>query len=320
MRTRAFVRVGRSNPITMIVLSSAFAVIAGCGGGDATSPPPGPKPDVWSVVAGRPWTMPGETEGYVCYAVHLTSDEYLTGFRLASPNQAQNEVLLTLSDSPVTEGSFACNAGSLGAHLIYASNVGTEAITFPSGFGVHASAGQYLLLNIHLNNLANTSVTDSTRIEARIGTAADVTTSIDMQLAGTFLINIPNDGQVHTASGQCNATADNHLLAFLPLMRTAATHQTVSIVTDTTTQLLFDQDFDSQHDSYWHPATPIQLNFGDRIRTVCSYLNTGAGTLTFGESSQNESCFAGIYRYPTSATSSLYDCALGIASFDVKRE
>lgn len=264
--------------------------------------------------------MPGETEGYVCFAVHLASDAYFTGFRLVTPNPVQNEVMLTVSDAPVTEGSFACSAGSLATHLIYAANVGTDPIEFPPGFGVHVSAGQYVWLNIHLKNRTASSVTDSTRIEARIGTAADVSTPIDMQIAGTFLINVPNDGQLHTAAGTCHATADKHLLAILPLMRSAGTHQTVSIVTDTATLAILDQNFDLQHDSYTQPATPIAINLGDRLQTVCSYINLGAATLTYGESSQNESCFAALYRYPTSATSSLYDCANGNASFDVRRE
>lgn len=306
------------------LLCGAIAIMAGCGGSDATRPvpppPPPPPPDVWHVVAGRSWTMPGETEGYKCFVVHLTSDQYLTGFRLVAPPAAQKELLITLSDTPVTEGSFDCNAGSLNKQLIYAANGPTGPIEFPSGFGVHASAGQYLWLNIHVANIADTTVMDSTLVEARIGSASDVTTPVDMQMAGTFLINIPNDGQVHTASGGCYATADNHLLAFLPVMRSAATHQKVTIQVDTTTQTVFDQDFDLPHDNYTLPASPIQISVGNRLFTVCSYRNTGAGTLTFGESSQNESCFAAIYRYPVSATSSLYDCAEGIASFDVKRE
>jgi hypothetical protein len=318
MTTNGFSRSCKSSVATFALLCGTIAMVAGCGGSDATQPPP--PADVWHVVAGRSWTMPGQAEGYVCFAVHLTSDEYLTGFRLVSPNPAQEEVLLTISDSPVTEGSFACNAGSLSTHLIYAASGATGPIEFPSGFGVHVLAGQYVLLNIHVNNIADTSVTDSTRIEARIGTAADVTTPIDMQMAGTFLINIPSDGQVHTATGGCNATADNHLLAFLPLMRSAGTHQTVSLHSDTTTRVIFDDNFDLLHDDYTQPAAPIAINMGDRLTTVCSYQNTGGATLTFGESAHNESCFAAIYRYPTSATSSLYDCALGIASFDVKRE
>jgi len=325
MRTSGSSRSSRWRVVTLALLFGTIAMVAGCGGGDSTRPappppPPPPPPDVWHNVAGRSWTMPGQTEGYVCFAVHLTSDEYLTGFRLVSPSPAQKEVLITVSDTPVTEGSFACNAGSLATHLIYAASGPTGPIEFPAGFGVHLLAGQYVWLNIHLNNLAATSVTDSTRIEARIGTAADVTTPIDMQMAGTFLINIPPDGVLHTAAGSCNAAANNHLLAFLPLMRSAGTHQTVSISTDTTTQVILDENFDFLHDSYTQFATPIAINFGDHLTTKCSYVNTGATTLNYGESSQNESCFAAIYRYPTSASGSLYDCAQGLASFDVKRE
>lgn len=310
-------------PAMRALLCGAIAIMAACGGSDATRPPPPPPPpppDVWHVVAGRPWTMPGATEGYKCYAVHLTSDEYLTGFRLVAPPPAQNEVLITLSDTPVTEGSFDCNPGSLDKHLIYAASGPTGPIEFPSGFGVHASAGQYLLLNVHVNNVADTTVVDSTLVEARIGTAADVATPIDMMMAGTFLINIPSDGQAHTASGTCFASDDNHLLAFLPLMRSAGTHQRLSIVADTTTQVVYDQDFDLLHDNYTLPATPIQISSGTRLNTLCSYQNNSGATLMFGESSHNESCFSAVYRYPVSATSSLYDCAEGIASFDMKRE
>ena len=113
--------------------------------------------DVWHDVAGRSWTMPGGAEGYVCFVAHVTSDEYLTGFRLASPSPAQNEVLLTVSDIADDRGrrSTAIRARSTG-DLIYAASRGTDPIEFPAGFGVHVAAGQYLLLNIHVNNPADT--------------------------------------------------------------------------------------------------------------------------------------------------------------------
>lgn len=319
MTSKGYAPSRRMRATAFALLCGGVAGVAGCGGTDATRPPP-PPADVWNAIIARTWSMQGETEGYKCFVLHLTSDEYFTGFRLVAPSLVQNEVMITLSDTPVTEGSFDCNLGSVGAHLIYAASGPTAPIEFPSGFGVHASAGQYLWLNIHLNNLADTTVMDSTIVEARIDSAADVTTPIDMMMAGTFLINIPNDGQVHTATGACYVSADNHLLAFLPLMRSAAKHQKVTIQVDTTTQTVFDQDFDLQHDNYTLPASPIAISVSNRLYTVCSYQNTGGGTLTYGESSHNESCFAAIYRYPVSATSSLYDCAKGTASFDMKRE
>jgi len=316
MRTREFAGVGPPNQIALVVLTSALAILTGCGGGDSTSPPPVP-PVVWNVVAGRSWTMPAGTEGYVCVGVHVTSDGYFTGFRLASPNPAQNEVLLTVTSASGTEGPFACGAGSLDNELLYAANQGTTPIEFPAGFGVHVSAGQYMLLNIHVVNRADTSVTDSTRIEARIGTAADVTTPIDMSLGGTFQINIPSDGQLHTATGQC-AAGNAHVLALLPLMRSRGVHQTVTSVLGTESQTVFEQDFDLEHDSYTQLVTPFQLPSGALLRTVCSYVNTSGTTKAYGESADNESCFSALYRYPLS-TGALFSCAEG-QSFDIRRE
>jgi hypothetical protein len=305
-------------PLTLIL------GVAACSGRDSTSPPPPPPPppqDQWSVLAERAWTMTGTSEGYRCVGVHVTSDEYLTGFRLVAPGTAQNEVLLTVSGAPVTEGAFDCYPGSLSNQLIYAASLGTGAIEFPSGFGVHVSAGQYLILNIHIVNLSDTSVADSTRLEARVGTASDVSTPIDMSMAGTFLINIPSDGQVHTATGACRAAADTHVLAFLPFMRSRGVHQSVSDVNGSAHQLLFDQDFDWQHNSYVQLASPVLIHMSDEILTQCSYVNNGGQTETYGEQSTNESCFSAIYRYPVSTASNFLACANNNgANFAFRRE
>lgn len=305
---------------TVVRLELALVAIgiamAGCKGGDSTSPPPPPQ-DQWNVVAGRAWTMPGATEGYKCVGVHATSDGYYTGFRVASASDVPNEVLLTVASGNVIDGPFDCGAGSLGAELIYAASRGTTAIEFPAGFGVHVLAGQTLLLNIHLVNTTDASATDSLGVEARIGTAADVTTPIDMSLAGTFLINIPSDGQQHTASGQC-AAGNTHLLAILPMMRSRAVHQAVISVVDTDSLTIFDQDFDWPHNGYTLLATPFANPAGANLRTVCSYVNNSGTTMTYGESANNESCFSAVYRYPLSV-SPLFSCAEG-QSLDIRRE
>jgi hypothetical protein len=306
--------------LSRAAVPTLVAALAACSSSDTTSPPPPPQ-DQWSVAADRAWTMPAQTEAYRCVGIHVTSDEYFTGFRLAAPGSVQNEVLLTVSNTPIPEGAFDCGAGSAGAQLIYAASLGTAAIEFPGGYGVHVSAGQYLYLNIHLVNSADTSVADSTRIEARVGTAADVTTPIDMTFAGTFLINIPSDGQEHTATGDCLAAADTHVLALLPLMRSRGVHQSVDDVNGSTHQLLFDQDFDWQHNSYTQLTTPVLIHMGDEIVTQCSYVNTSGQTENYGEASANESCFSAIYRYPVSAASNFLACANNTgANFDFTRE
>jgi hypothetical protein len=316
---RMLARAALLRPLVLIEILSLVIAIGGCSGGDSTSPPPGHE-DTWNVVAGRTWTMPGMAEGYRCFGMHVTSDEYLTGFRLANASPVQNETLLTVLGTAVQEGPFECDAGTLGTHLIYAASVGTTPIEFPTSFGVHVSAGQYLLLNIHLVNPADTSVSDSTRIEARIGSATDVATPIDMTMGGTFQINIPNDGQVHTATGSCRAGADKHALAILPFMRSRGVHQTVTVVADSTSQTIVDQGFDWRHNTYTQFSTPIQVRLSSRVITTCSYINSGSQTETYGESSANESCFSAMYRYPISDSGNFYSCAEGGGSFDFTRE
>ncbi|MGH7623236.1 MAG: hypothetical protein ACREMU_12915, partial [Gemmatimonadaceae bacterium] len=135
----------------------------------------------------------------------------------------------------------------------------------------------------------------------------------------TFLINIPSDGQEHTATGACNTSEEQHLLAFLPMMRSRAVHQKVWVTVDTTTQTLYDEAFDWQHATYMMPGTPIDIPSGAKINTLCSYINNGGTTETYGESVNNESCFDAVYHYPISTAANLFACAEGL-SFDIARE
>jgi hypothetical protein len=47
---------------------------------------------------------------------------------------------------------------------------------------------------------------------------------------------------------------------------------------------------------------PLKLKKGDNLRVECTHDNTTDETVSFGESSLSEMCFAGIYRYPADGT------------------
>lgn len=311
----------RSHCVAALVLLNVAVVVAACSGGDSTSPPPPPH-DVWNALASRSWTIPAQTEGYKCFGTQLSTDEYITGFRLASPSVAQAAVFLMVTDVPPTLGSSDCNGGTLAGHLIYAGRLGTTPITFAAGQGVHVAAGEYLLLNIHLDNSGDADVTDSTRIEGRVGTASGVTTPLEMILAGSLNINIPSDGATHTASGSCLTASNEHFVALVPLMRSRATHQKVSLtaVSDTIPQVIYDAPFDPTHVLYT-PLTPdLSVPAGDRLSVVCSYINNTGYTLMFGESSQNEFCFTGVYRYPVGPANQFLNCATGVSMDFIRGE
>jgi hypothetical protein len=48
--------------------------------------------------------------------------------------------------------------------------------------------------------------------------------------------------------------------------------------------------------NYVMPGTIFHM--GDRIDTTCTYVNTTASAIHFGESTTDEMCFTGIYKYP----------------------
>ena len=49
------------------------------------------------------------------------------------------------------------------------------------------------------------------------------------------------------------------------------------------------------------------MQAGDEIRVTCDFVNNTGSLVTFGDSSDKEMCFAGLYRYPA-ANAGLFQC------------
>jgi hypothetical protein len=301
----------RDRRALVALLSSVgtLLALAACGGSDSTSPPP-PAGDTWATVVSAPYSIVADAEGYKCFVAQVATDQYITGFRLASPSPVQAEVQISESETPITLGAFECTVVTHTGKLIYLSGTGTSAIEFPAGKGVHIAAGRYLLVNIHVTNNTSSLVQDSAVIEGRVGTAADVTTPLTMFIAGTLLIQIPADALPHTSTGGCTVNADQHIVAVIPLMRTRGTHQTVSLFAGSDTTKLRDAAFDPLHMSYTIFPSDVHVPVGGELRVECTYVNNTANTIGFGDAQAAETCFTGFYHYADDGTSSdIYSCA-----------
>lgn len=236
----------------------------------------------------------------MCTRIAVPSDLYITGFR--NTGNSVVRAMLTVSSSATATGDYDCNAGSLDNALIYAAGVGTGDFAFPSGFGIHVQAGQFLNLNLHIVNSAANTVTDTYQILAQAGIAADVPTAAEMVFLGTFSINLPNDGVTHTATGGYNALVDQQLLALLPLMQAHGTHQKVYRIQSSNTEVFLDVDFDPSVQSF-HPISQVFIHGGDALQVVCSYINNGPRNISYGESWDQENCFSGMYLAPRAGQS-----------------
>jgi hypothetical protein len=298
----------------VLAIAAACAGAAACKAGSPVEPVDAPAADGttadgWTPLISRSWTLPpGATNTYRCTRIQVASDLWVSGFRAASPLGTHHEVL-TISTTGTATGDYDCGAGSLDTEMLYAAGVGTGDLMFPSGIAIHIPAGTYINLNLHLFNATDNPLADRSGVLIKAVPPTDVQHQADMMFSGTFTIDIPSDGQPHTASGGCSAASDWHIFTLWPHMHQTATHQKWSYTpAGGTAVTLLDDDFRFTEQRNY-PLADTVIHRGDRIDTVCTYVNTTGTAMTWGDGSDREMCFTGMYKYP--AGGDLFQCTSG---------
>jgi hypothetical protein len=264
--------------------------------------------DGWTPLLGRSWTLPpGATNTYKCTRLKVVNDMWIAGFRAASPLGTHHSVL-TISTTNTQTGDYDCGPGSLDTQMLYAAGVGTDDLMFPPGVAMHLPAGTYVNLNLHLFNATDNPLADSSGVLVKVVEPADVQHEADMMFSGTFTISIDNDGMPHTAQGGCTAPTDWHVFTLWPHMHQTAVHQTWSYTHASVTTPLIDDDFVFEEQRNY-AITDTLIRKGDRIQTVCTYVNNTKNVMTWGDGSDKEMCFTGMYKYP--AGGGLFQCVGG---------
>jgi hypothetical protein len=295
--------------VTIVVLG------LGACGKDVTSSPDAPgstedaPADDWTPLISRGWNLaPGATNTYECTRIQIDHDMWVAGFRAESPTGTHHSVL-TISTSSTQTGDYDCQAGSLDNQMLYAAGVGTDDLEFPPGVAMHIAAGTYINLNLHLFNASDNPISGTSGVLVKVVQPADVVHEADMMFSGTFSISIPSDNMPHEAQGQCHVPTDWHIFTLWPHMHQTATHQkwTYTEGTNPPVTLLDDDYMFTEQKNYRIPDTLLKA--GDVIDTSCTYVNNTGHTMTFGDGSDKEMCFTGMYKYP--AGGNLFACAMG---------
>lgn len=254
--------------------------------------------DFASLISGD-WEVPAGEEVYKCVRLTLEEDAYITGFRSIGPLGTHHTVLT--SGSPTgPDGISDCSAGTNHTQMVFGSGVGDIEYHFPEGVGVKIAAGQQLLLNLHLFNLSDQPITGTSGTDAVFVSAADVDIEAESVLMGKVQLDI--EPGVSTEVGQCTMERDVTLLTVAPHMHQLGTHMMVEAVRGGQTEVLLDEPYDF-FDQKLYLTGGTAMSEGDRIRVSCTYDNTTGSTVNFGDSSTEEMCFAGMYRYPKRASS-----------------
>jgi hypothetical protein len=230
---------------------------------------------------------------------------YITDIIAQAPNGTHHTVLSIASgnaDGP--DGEQDCSVGTIGRTMLYASGVGTEPFSFPTDVGLKVAAGTQLHLNLHLYNASDDPIGDESAIWVK-SQATPPPMLAEMVFAGKIVFSVGTGTREIT--GGCNVSTGFKLFALWPHMHKLANHQKFEVIRNASSNVLWDADYDFNEQRYYGQTPEFDVLSGDQIKVTCRYDNNTGHSVGFGDSSDNEMCFTGMYRYP-SQNASLTQC------------
>ncbi len=290
----------------------AFVVALGCGGtepmnsGDdqpvidapTSNPDAYVPPSGYTKLIGRTWSLQaGQHDIYKCVRLTIPNDMYITDIEAQAPTGTHHTVLSIASGlAGGADGEQDCNVQTLGMVMLYASGVGTSPLNFPSGVGVKVAAGTQLHLNLHLYNASDEALSGESAIWVK-SQPTPTPMLAEMVFAGPLSLTIDANSTNFPVYGQCTINKAYSLFALWPHMHKRAIHQKVELERSGNRMTLLDENYDFEEQKYWLQNPEIQLQAQDKIHVECRYNNPGPAVM-WGDSSDEEMCFSGMYRYP----------------------
>jgi hypothetical protein len=252
----------------------------------------------WRTLLEGAWELPAGQEGYRCVRLTMTEDTYIKEFQPIAP-LGTHHTLLSVNDTPRgPDGISTCSGGDNGLVTLLGSGAGENysAGVLPEGVAYKVPKGSQLNLNLHLFNAGASTLTGTSGTSVRTTTVDQVTQFAETILAGPIMLSIP-PGQ-STTTGQCTIMSDTTVFAIAPHMHQLGVHLKAVLERATGgTETLFDGPYDFE-DQRQTATDHLALQAGDVVQVDCTFDNDTNRDVRFGESSLDEMCFLGLYRYP----------------------
>jgi hypothetical protein len=247
----------------------------------------------WSQLVQGSWTLEsGEEDPRWCQKVLLTEDVYVAAMRPVHPPGTHHTTLSLVAD----DGKTTCSGSMFGAGMIYAAGAGTGELRMPNGVAMKFPAGQALLLNLHIYNSSQAPLSGVSGIEIVRADPAEVKSEADLLISGPTNISLPPASET-TITHTCRLSADQTAFTLFPHMHQLGVRIKTTVTLGGAPMVLHDGNYHFE-EQYLLPVGPLAFRAGDTITTECTYRNTRAEPVTFGESSDTEMCFSIFFRYP----------------------
>jgi hypothetical protein len=254
----------------------------------------------WAMLVDGAWELGSGEEGYRCARLTATEDLYIKEFQPIAP-LGTHHTLLSVNEEPTApDGIAVCGANDNGHVTLLGSGVGENYSSgpLPDGVAYKIPKGAQINLNLHLFNTQDGTLKGVSGVKVRTTTADKVKEFAQVTLAGSVALSIPVGES--TSKGTCTLVSDATLFAVSPHMHQLGTHlKAVAKPAGSEPVTLYDGPYDF-NEQRQYPADMLKLKAGDTVDVECTYENTTAQTVMFGESSLDEMCFIGLYRFPLS--------------------
>lgn len=266
---------------------------------DAYMPPSG-----YTKLIGRTWSIPaGGHDIYKCVRITVPTDMYVTDIIAQAPIGTHHTVLSIASGNAAgADGEQDCAVSTIGRNMMYASGVGTDPFSFPQDVGLKIAAGTQIHLNLHLYNASDEAMSNESAIWVKSQTTPTPMLA-EMVFAGKIAFSVGTGAREIT--GGCTVNTGFNLFALWPHMHKLAVHSKFEVIRNNVSTTLWDDAYDFNDQKYYPKDYVVQA--GDQIKVTCGYNNMTGHSVMFGDSSDNEMCFTGMYRYP-SQNASLTQC------------
>lgn len=257
-------------------------------------------PDGWVSLMEGDWTLAAGEEGYFCVYTTVPRDMYVKAFRPLIPLGTHHTVV-TRYEGTQPDGTVRCGVGTNGQSMIYGSGVGSPDFEFPTGVGLHLTAGTRLLANLHLYNASDAPLSGRSGALIQEATAAEIQHEAEIVLAGpTATLAVPPG--MSTQQGNCSISniASEPITVFALSQHMHKLGKSMrSVVTRGSEQIMLqDVPYNFENQTFQLKTPTVELRPGDTLTTYCTYDNTTGTTVRFGESSDDEMCFTDLFYYP----------------------
>ena len=282
-------------------LALALALAASCGDdGPPTGPlMPLPPPGGQQLTTLQYTVQPGE-EKYFCYTFHSPKDGP-RGIIEVEPIEGSivHHTVLFHTLVPEKEGFSECPVLIKQTWLpIWAGGRNTNGVKLPDGVAFNMDTDEQYLIQLHLLNAGTKPVTERSAINL---TYAPVGTSLmpaGIFAFGSFSVDLPPNTTDIQKVVSCNSTKQMHVFAAFPHMHKLGKKlEFLHGTTQSDATMAYHKDpwvFGDQ------PMDPVDfvVNPGDFLQSTCTWDNTTATEVKYGETTADEMCFFLLFYYP----------------------